>query len=488
MSLFIGNQWNTGSGPIFSSQNPATGKTIWEGHSCTQKEVEEAVFHAQGAFESWSEMPLDQRKQFLIKFSEILHDSQKDFAEVISKEIGKPLWDSKNEITSMINKGVISFEAYAQRCPEVVRPQSHTQLITRHRPHGVVAVLGPFNFPASLPHGHILPALLAGNTIVFKPSELSPWVAEETMRLWEKAGLPPGVINMVQGGRETGKYLIEHRDIDGIFFTGSYPTGLILSQLCSKQFSKILALELGGNNPLVLGEISNIAAAVYLIIQSAYLTSGQRCTCARRLIIPNTSHGDKLLDELLKKVQLLTLGPYDSIPEPFMGPIISEAHVQFLLQSQEELISQGGNALLEMRALKPGTGWITPGLMDVTQIKNRKDQEFFGPFLQVIRVNDFREAIDEANQTQFGLVAGLISENKKEYDLFYRKIRAGVINWNAPTTGASSAAPFGGIKCSGNHRPSAFYAADYCAYPVASQETHQLLMPSSLLPGMENFL
>lgn len=483
-SVFINNQWKRGSGPLFSSHDPATGEIIWQGKEASKTDVDEAVHQAKRAFETWSNLPLGERSRLLVNFSKALRNSQNDFTKVISKETGKPLWDSTHEVEAMINKTEISLEAYSRRCAEMIRDQPHARSITRHRPHGVVAVLGPYNFPGHLPNGHIIPALLAGNTVVFKPSEWTPLVAEETLRFWQKIELPPGAINLVQGGSETGQAVIHHPDIQGLFFTGSYSTGLMLSQLFASQPSKILALEMGGNNPLVIGEISDTRAAAYVVLQSAYLSSGQRCTCARRLIIPNTKMGEKVLVDLMEMIEALSIGPYTQIPEPFMGPVISEKHAHHILEAQGKLKSQGGIPLIEMRHLQPGTGFISPGLMDVTSIEKRLDQEIFGPFLQVIRTHDFQEAIDEANATQFGLSAGLLSQKQEEYDDFFRHIRAGIINWNTPLTGASSTAPFGGVKCSGNHRPSAYYAADYCAYPVASLETPELKMPPFFSPGI----
>lgn len=483
-STFINNQWKAGSGASFSSYNPATGEIVWQGKEASPSDVNEAIFHAQQAFKSWSNLLIDERSRFLTDFADALRSTQQNLANVISQETGKPLWESMNEVEAMVNKVNISLEAYGRRCAGMIRDQHHARLITRHRPHGVLAVFGPYNFPGHLPNGHMIPALLAGNTLVFKPSELTPLVAEEILRLWKEVGLPPGVINLVQGGRETGKSITHHPDIQGILFTGSYSTGLYLSQLFGSQPSKILALEMGGNNPLVIGDIQDFHAAAYIVLQSAYLSSGQRCTCARRLIIPNTQVGEKLLAALMELMDAISVGPYTQKPEPFMGPVISEKHAQQILEAQNILKSKGGTSLVEMHHLKPGTGFISPGLMDVTDIKEIPDEEIFGPFLQVIRVNHFEEAIQEANNTKFGLSAGLLSQNQKEYDLFFRHIQAGIVNWNVPLTGASSIAPFGGIKCSGNYRPSAYYAADYCAYPVASMEASALKMPTRFSPGI----
>ena len=244
---------------------------------------------------------------------------------------------------------------------------------------------------------------------------------------------------------------------------------------------------MGGNNPLVVSHVDDTAAAAYMTIQSAYLSSGQRCTCARRLIVPEGSDGDNFIQILLQMIKAMSIGPYTAIPEPFMGPVISEAHALKILAAQDDLIAKGAIPLFPSSHLCPGTGLLSPGLIDVTPIKERPDNEIFGPLLQLIRVKDFQAAIEEANRTRFGLAAGLLSDSNAEYQQFYQQVHAGVINWNAPLTGASSAAPFGGVGCSGNHHPSAYYAADYCSYPVASIESSQLRMPASLSPGLTNF-
>ncbi len=472
------------SSMTFTSSNPATGEVLWRGNSASATEIDTAVNNAKKAFDEWSALTVEERFVFLSNFSQVLRDNKQALSETISQETGKPLWESLGEVDSMINKAGLSLEAYHRRCAEMKSDHPIALSMTRHRPHGVVAVLGPYNFPGHLPQGHIIPALLAGNTIVFKSSELTPLVAERIFHYWQQTGLPIGVLNLVLGGRETGKALIHHPDIQGLFFTGSYQSGLHLSQLFGSQPAKILALEMGGNNPLVIGEIDDPTTAAYLTIQSAYLSSGQRCTCARRLIVPRSTQGDALITRLIAMIRTISIGPYTNFPEPFMGPVITEMHALKLLEAQAKLHSLGGNPLVKMLHLKPGTGFVSPGLMDSSDISHRPDEEIFGPFLQVIRVENFPAAIEEANKTKFGLAAGLLSQKEEEYRYFYRYIRAGIINWNTQLTGASSGAPFGGIKCSGNHRPSAYYAADYCSYPAASFETPELKMPLHLAPGI----
>lgn len=484
MSHYINNQWQPGTGAEFHSLNPATNQILWTGHAAVKNEVEKAVVAASYALPLWRELELEKRLEYVEAFQDLLSLKKEELAKAISEETGKPLWESKSEVTAMIGKIKISKEAYEQRCQDRSFEQGNYHSQTRHKPIGVLAVFGPFNFPGHLPNGHIIPALIAGNTVVFKPSELTPRVAECMIRYWEECRLPKGVINLIQGDAETGRLLAENTQLDGLLFTGSYKTGLLLARQFAKTPEKILALEMGGNNPLVVGAISDYKAGAYLALQSAYLTSGQRCTCARRLILPAGKEGERFLEAFIPMIKGIKVGPYTLSPEPFMGPVISVAAAEKLLKKQAEMIKRGAKPLIEMKSLDANTPFLTPGLIDVTFMKEREDEELFGPLLQVIRVPDFAAAIEEANRTEYGLSAGLLSEAHAQYEQFYQRIRSGVINWNAPLTGASSQAPFGGVGRSGNHRPSAFYAADYCSYPVASLETETLKIPQSPPPGL----
>ncbi len=355
--------------------------------------------------------------------------------------------------------------------------------VLRHRPHGVMAVFGPYNFPGHLPNGHIVPALLAGNTVVFKPSELTPGVAELTVRLWEKAGLPDGVINLVQGGSDTGKCLARHPLIDGLFFTGSSTVGHLLHKQFGGQPEKILALEMGGNNPLIVQDVADVDGAVHHALQSAFLSAGQRCTCARRLLVPKGKKGDAFIDRLVEVSARIKVGEFDADPQPFMGSVISAEAAEKLLAAQASLLEKGGKSLLEMKSLKSGTGLLSPGIVDATGL-DVTDEEFFGPLLKVYRYKSFDDALALANDTHYGLSAGILTDDRKLYERLVEEVRAGIVNWNRPLTGASSAAPFGGVGASGNHRPSAYYAADYCAWPMASLEAGKSEMPESLAPGL----
>ncbi len=483
-SHYINGTWKKGNGPVLVSIDPSSSESIWQGNEATEEEIEEAVSSAEKAFTRWSDLGLDGRLKYLYDFKKILAKNQKELALAISQETGKPLWESLSEVASMINKVDISKDANNARCREASHAQTLGTLTVRHRPYGVMAVFGPYNFPGHVPYGQIIPALLAGNTIVHKPSELTPLVGEKIFRLWEETKIPPGVINLVQGGKETGEKLLCHPRPHGFLFTGSWKTGQHFAKTLSNNPDKILALEMGGNNPLVIGEISDFRAAAYMTIQSAFITSGQRCTCARRLIVPEGERGDTFITALIEMTKTLKVGKYGDQPEPFMGPVISKEAAKGILDKKQDLLNKGAVELLALKQLDLGPAFLSPGIIDVTQIREKSDEEIFGPLLQVVRVSNFVSAIEEANRTQYGLTAGLLSDNSAEYHAFHRKIQAGVINWNTPLTGLSGIAPFGGVKHSGNHRPVGFYAIDFCAYPVSSLEAQDLKIPAAILPGV----
>jgi succinylglutamic semialdehyde dehydrogenase len=482
---FIAGTWSAGEGHNIQSIDPAKKATIWQAKSASSDQVNDAVKAARTAFVTWSGLPFETRLGFVKIFAELLSENKQNLAFSISQETGKPLWETATEVGAMIGKIGLSEKAYNERTGTVENSMPLGKAFIRHKPHGVVAVFGPYNFPGHLPNGHIVPALLAGNTIIFKPSDLTPVVAEKTLELWQQAGLPAGVLNMVQGEIETGKALAAHPGLDGLFFTGSSRTGRLLHEQFAGHPGKILALEMGGNNPLIVKGASDVNAVVHDIIQSAFVTSGQRCTCARRLFVESGPAGDAIMTKLVEATNNIKIGAYDDTEQPFMGAMISQQAATLMVNAQQQLVDLGANILVKLTHLDSDSGFVSPGIIDVTNILGEMpDEEYFGPLLKVIRYTDFDQAIDEANNTSFGLSAGLLADDETDYQHFYQRIRAGIVNWNRPITGASGAAPFGGIGDSGNHRASAYYAADYCAYPVASVELEKVTLPATLSPGL----
>ena len=452
------------------SFEPATGAELWRG---AHGDVNAIVRAARKAWPNWAAQPLANRIELVRRFAnEVLRD-QDELAELISRETGKPLWEARTEVEAVIAKVDISVRAYADRTGQRKLDSAlQGTAALRHKPHGVMAVLGPYNFPAHLPNGHMVPALIAGNCVILKPSEKTPAVGEKLVQLFNRSGIPEGVVQLLIGGPDEGKDVVAHRDVNGVLFTGSAQVGIAINKKLATDPGKILALEMGGNNPLVVWDTPKVSDAAALIVQSAFTTAGQRCTAARRLIVKDSMY-DETMAELKKLTDRLIVGaPFDE-PAPFMGPVIDNNTADQLTESFVYLLSHGGKAIKHMRRLQEDLPFVTPGIIDTTAMAERPDVELFGPLLQVIRVDDFDAAIAEANNTRFGLSASLVGGTPQQYNRFWANVRAGIVNWNRPTNGASSAAPFGGIGFSGNHRPAAFYAADYCAYPVTSTEMEQ---------------
>lgn len=469
-SNFIAGVWQEGGGAVFSSENPANGEVLWAARAAAPADVGAAVEAAAQAFEDWSMRPPAERAGYLEAFRGLLIRDADRLRDAISAETGKARWDAAGEVKAMQGKLAVTLAAYDERTPSRAGEQGAMTARLQHRPHGVMAVFGPYNFPGHLPNGHIMPALLAGNTVVFKPSEQTPYVGALMTELWAEAGLPDGVFNLVQGARESGAALVAHPSVRGVLFTGSVPTGRAIASALADRPEVMLALELGGNNPLIVHDVADARAAALVTINSAYITSGQRCTCARRLIVTESATGDAFLDTLTEAMRAIRVGDPAADPEPYMGPVISTKAAEHVLAAQAALISAGGNPLVPCERLAAGPAFVSPGLVDVTTVPDVADEEIFGPLLQLYRVPDLAAATARAADTRYGLAAALLSDDRAAYDYFYPRARAGIVNWNQQTTGASSAAPFGGIGLSGNFRPSAYYAADYVAYPVASIE------------------
>ncbi|MDI1297007.1 MAG: succinylglutamate-semialdehyde dehydrogenase [bacterium] len=453
-----------------TSYEPATGTLLWQGEA---GDVDAEVARAKAAWPRWAAQPIAYRIETLRRFVNVVRKQEDALADLIARETGKPLWDARNEVAAVMAKVDISVAAYSERTGQKrLEAALGARQSVRHKPHGVMAVLGPYNFPAHLPNGHIVPALLAGNAVIFKPSEKTPAVGEMLVKLYHEAGVPIDAVRLLLGGADTGKALAAHGDVSGVLFTGSAQTGLAINRQFANQPGKILALEMGGNNPIVVWDTPEINGAAVLVIQSAFMTSGQRCTAASRLIVRD-SLADALIAEVKKIADRLVIDHPHADPAPYMGPVIDNQTADGLTESFLYLMSNGGKPIKHMVRPHKGLPFLTPAIIDVTAMTDRPDVELFGPLLQVIRVPDFASAIAEANNTRYGLSASLVGGTPEQYNQFWGGIRAGVVNWNRPTNGASSSAPFGGVGISGNHRPSAYYAADYCAYPVVSAEIEQ---------------
>ncbi len=480
-ACFIDGAWLGGTGPLLEAVDPSTGAVGWSAPAASEQQVSDALAVAARSQPAWEQLSIEERAGVIERFAELVEQDRANLAHLISAETGKPRWEAATEVNTVIGKARLAIDAYHERTPGALHigPGELT-----HRALGVVAVLGPYNFPAHLPNGQILPALMAGNAVVYKPSELTPRVAVAHVELLAEAGVPPGVVNLVIGGADVGRALVAG-NVDAVAFTGSVGTGRALHTALADRPEVVLALEMGGNNPLVVDDWDDLDAAVNVVARSAFISAGQRCTCTRRLYVPSGPEGDKLVDELVSLTERLTIGSPHDDPEPFAGPVITERAADLMRQRVTELADAGAEVLTGPGEVRTGTGFVEPTIVDVTGI-GIADDEIFGPLLHLIRYDNFEQAVTAAGDTSYGLAAGMIGTSRDRFDQFRSAIKAGVINWNTPTTGASGRLPFGGVGASGNHRPAGWAAADFCAYPVATMSAESVSAATADIVGLRS--
>lgn len=449
------------------SYEPSTGAELWTGEL---GDVDAEIARARDAWGRWAGFGLSDRIETVRKFTNRLKADSEPLIDLISRETGKPIWESRSEVESIIGKVDIAIKAYAERSSQRrLNGSAGSSAALRHKPHGLFAVITSYNEPAAIPCGHIIPALLAGNAIIFKPSEYSPAVGQFIVDCLHRAGIPKDIVRIVHGGPKVGAALAAHKDIDGLFFTGAAYNGIQINRQFTNRPGKMLSLEMGGNNPIIFWDTVDIYSAAVIVVKSAFLSAGQKCTSARRLIIKDDLY-DAVIPEIKRIADRLIINDPHGDPPPFMGPLINNDAADGLTESFLALMSHGGKPIRHMSRPIKDRPFVSPGIIDVTDMKERPDLELFGPLLQVIKVSTFEEAIKEANNTRFGLSASLLGGDAQQYDQFWANSRAGIVNWNAETHKIAPSAPMGGKGISSNGRPGAFYSADHCAYPVSSEE------------------
>jgi succinylglutamic semialdehyde dehydrogenase len=471
------------SGDGIVTRDPARPSgVVWSG-SPVAAHAEEAAAAARRALPAWSALPFDARRAHLERWRETCVKHAARLAAAISREVGKVAWEAELEAKVVAEKVTITLEdrVLARVAGfEVAAGAGKTGLCT-FKPHGVMAVLGPFNFPAHLPNGHIVPALLLGNTVVFKPSEKAASVGQLMAELAHEAGFPAGVFNVVQGGGAIAARLATHPEVDGVLFTGSFPVGRRILEANLDTPGRLIALEMGGSNPAVVTAKADLRRAAIECVRAGFATTGQRCTCTRRVIVED-SVADRFVPMVLKLASNLVIAAADDRVPAFMGPLVTGEARDAVLRAQGRLAA-GGRLLLEASPFDREGFFLSPGAVEVARFERRADEEeIFGPFVQISRARDLDDAIAQANATNFGLAASLFSSERAEWEAFFAGVRAGCVNWNTGTAGASSKLPFGGLGRSGNHRPAGAFAVDAVAYPVATMvDTATPVVPQGML-------
>jgi succinylglutamic semialdehyde dehydrogenase len=484
---YIGGQFVVPAAPDaeLESRNPGNLDELLGRYPVAVAAVDAAIAAAHAAQHAWGDAPLAERVAALKRIGAELKAREDAFTDIISREVGKPRWEARTEAKAMVAKVDVTLEDGLRWITNFTPANLNGEC--RFRPHGVLAVIGPFNFPGHLPNGHILPALVAGNCVVYKPSEAAPGVGQLYAEALDAAKLPPGVFNLVQGARSVGERLSVAPGIDGLLFTGSVQVGLAIQKANLESPGKLLALELGGKNASIVCEDADLDKALYDILFSAYVTCGQRCSATSRALV-HRSLVDRFTERMAALVKKLKIG----VPahDPFMGPLTTLAGKQKFLDGMARAPREGAAVVVEAGALELSSvrgHYVTPGLHRIEKVlpdSLYQREELFGPDLAIYAVDSLEEAIALSNDVPYGLTAAVFTRDAAKFERCASRLEAGVINWNAPTVGSSSRLPFGGLKKSGNHRPAGVFSTLYCAYPVAITRGDATLNKASLAPGV----
>jgi len=450
---------------MLRSFEPATGALLWE---APWSDVADDVRRVAESWPGWAALPFVSRVEILRRAANFMRRDEELLTELIARETGRPLWDARAEVGTMALRIDALVTASSERTGQRrLEGALGARQALRHRPHGVMAVISPHCFPAQIPNDQIAAALVAGNGVLFKPSEKTPATGVALARIYHEAGVPQDLLRCVIGGPEAGTALAADPAVNGILFTGATQTGLAIARACAGAPQKLVSLAMSGNNPIIAWDAADLSSSAALIVQSAFTQAGQHCLAARRLIVAEPI-AEMLIAEVKQLVDRLVIDQPHAEATPYMGPLIDMEAADGLTDSFLYLMSHGGRPISHMRRPFERLPFVTPGLIDVTSMGKRPDIELFGPILQVIRVGSFEEAVIEANDTRYGLAMALIGGGPEHYDYVWANSRTGIVNWNRPTTATATAAPLGGIGLSGNHRPSGTYMVDHCAYPVMS--------------------
>ena len=472
------------SAASFDTENPHNGEKVLKVHPADPAQVGEAVQAAHRAFPTWRALGHEGRKEILLRFKDALKKRREDIALAISSEMGKLYSEGLVEADSCVGKIDITLGEAYERVSDV-HPAGLTGGFWTYRPHGVMAVVGPYNFPIHLANGHIIAALMTGNTVVFKPSSVTPWVGQVYTEALHEAGFPPGVFNLLPMTRAAGDALVSHPLVRGILFTGSWAVGLHFKKLTLEDPHKILALEMGGKNSVIVADDAHLEQTISELLTGAYLTTGQRCTGTARVII-TPKHYDKLEEALALGAEGIQSG--DPFADgTFMGPLASRGAFKTFAKDLE--IAEAANSgLMSLVGYKQAGGVCGVGACLHRVDRYEPDhpylrEEVFGPALTIEKVTDLDQAFARAQDNDYGLAFSIFTESEATFRRALDEVPSGIVNWNRATNGASGRLPFGGTGKSGNHRPAALFAPEYCAYPVASLSKPYAQVDRTPCPG-----
>lgn len=444
------------------------------------RHIEPIIDSANNGFNFWRKLSVEERIVFLRRFQEQVLSRKEQIAEAIALEMGKPLWESTGEANAVVGKVNVTIDDSLKRIQskvyEDILPGTKGHL--NFKPIGPCLVIGPFNFPCHLANTQILGSLLAGNSIIFKPSEKVAYSGQLLIECFHEAGFPKGVINLIQGDGEIASRLTKEKTIKGIYFTGSKEVGQKILSVTHQDLTKLVSLELGGKNPAILFDDCNKELAMEELIKGSFLTSGQRCTSTSIVLIH-----DSLKDEFIDKFhqygkKVIVDHPIEFDKEPLMGPLVDQRAVDNYLLFMGMAKREGITEVMRGKQItKSKRGhYVSPSIhFSETFDKNSHflTSEIFGPNCTFIPFKEAEEAIEMANSTEYGLASCVFTKNRSLFDLCIRDLDFGYLNLNRSTCGASPKLPFGGVKNSGNYHPAAVASIDSCVYQMASLEVNE---------------
>jgi len=482
---FIGGDFTgdgDGGGQALRSIDPANGTLVYETPTDVAR-IGTAMDAAAEALPAWRRLGMDERLAALHRFRAALGDRREAIAEALRREVGKVAREAAAETGALLSR----FDLIEERVRRDLRDgplPGHPNEALVHQPHGVVGVVGPFNFPLHLCHAHVVPALLLGNTVVLKPSEVAPLAAHRYAEAAAAAGLPPGVLNVVHGRGAAGAALVAHRELRALAFTGSWPTGRTILEALLDRPEGLVALEMGGKNVSVVAEDADLRQAAHEIVVGGYLTTGQRCTCTDRVLV-HRRLVEPLTEAVARLVRSLRLGdPTD--PESFAGPLATETGREKLLAALQAARQGGAQEVARGWASDRGPGFVPPTVHRLPagthRIPGYTDVELFGPDVGIEVFDDDDEALALLTDAPGGLAYSVFSARRDRFEHFVGRVPTGILNWNRSTNQASPRLPFGGVGKAGNFRPAGAYAPRNLAIPVAVQSNQpRAFAPNPLL-------
>ena len=463
---YVDGEWTAGeSEETFTSESPATGETLGEFHRGTPADVERAIAAADAAEEEWRALSRVQRAEYLWDVFHALKSNVDEFGETVSAECGKEISEGRADVVEAAH--MVEWAAGDARHPkgDIVPSEIPSKdAYMRRKPRGVTGCITPWNFPVAIPYWHMAVALVEGNTVVFKPAEQTPLCANLIAELFDEAGLPDGVFNMVHGFGDAGEALVDSDDVATVLFTGSAEVGHMIAQEVAADPGKRAACEMGGKNGIVVTEQADLDIAVHSAVMSSFKTTGQRCVSSERIIV-HTDVYDEFKERFVELAERVPVG--DPLSEDtFMGPLIEAEHREKVVGYNELAEEEGVTVLVDRTHLDDAEipdghedgHWIGPFVYEADPDEPLRctHEEVFGPHVALLEYDgDIERAVEVHNDTDYGLAGAVISENYRQINYYRDHAEVGLAYANLPCIGAEVQLPFGGVGKSGNGYPSA---------------------------------